>query len=292
MSATALLAASGIGAGAACVASFVRPPTARLAPRVRPYAIVARSALGLPPEPLRTRAAFTQLSRALESRGDASLARMLRRAGVDETPEAYRVRQLSRAMSGGAVAGAATAFLVRLPLVALVAAVAGFVHGAARARRGLERAIAQRAARMRLELYTVNHMLAIHVRTGAGVMQAVQRVIERGRGAVVDELAEIVASTRRGVGEAEAFREAAAQTPEPAAARTYQLLAAGVERGVDLAAGLLALSADLRDARREQLHQQAVRRRAAMLVPTIAVLAPIMLLFIAAPLPSIVLGRH
>jgi hypothetical protein len=29
-----------------------------------------------------------------------------------------------------------------------------------------------------------------------------------------------------------------------------------------------------------------------MLVPTIAVLAPIMLLFVAAPLPSIVFGHH
>jgi tight adherence protein C len=74
--------------------------------------------------------------------------------------------------------------------------------------------------------------------------------------------------------------------------RTYQLLAAGVERGVDLGNGLLALSGDIRDARREQMHKDAVRRRAAMLVPTIAILAPIMLLFIAAPLPSIVLGHH
>ena len=67
---------------------------------------------------------------------------------------------------------------------------------------------------------------------------------------------------------------------------------AGVERGVDLAGGLLALSEDLREARREQLHKDAVRRRAAMLVPTIGILAPIMLLFIAAPLPSIVLGHR
>ena len=72
--------------------------------------------------------------------------------------------------------------------------------------------------------------------------------------------------------------------------QTYQLFATGTERGADLAGALLALSEDLRDARREQLHKDAVRKRAAMLVPTIAILAPIMLLFIAAPLPSIVLG--
>jgi hypothetical protein len=52
------------------------------------------------------------------------------------------------------------------------------------------------------------------------------------------------------------------------------------------------LSEDIRDARREQLHKDAVRRRAAMLIPTIGILAPIMLLFIAAPLPSIVLGHR
>ena len=92
--------------------------------------------------------------------------------------------------------------------------------------------------------------------------------------------------------EVDAFRRAAENTPEPSAARTYHLLAASSERGADLGRALLALSEDVRDARREQMHKDAVRRRAAMLVPTIAILAPIMLLFIAAPLPSIVLGNR
>ena len=64
---------------------------------------------------------------------------------------------------------------------------------------------------------------------------------------------------------------------------------AGV-RAQDLGEALRALSDDLRDVRRDELRRQATRRRAAMLVPTIAVLAPIMLLFVIAPLPSIVLG--
>ena len=124
-------------------------------------------------------------------------------------------------------------------------------------------------------------------------MQAVQRVVDRGHGAVVEELEAVLASMRSGMGEADAFRRAAELTPEPSAARTYQLFAAGVERGVDLAGGLLALSEDLRDARRERTATRtATKRRAAMLVPTIAILAPIMLLFIAAPLPSIVFGHH
>ena len=68
---------------------------------------------------------------------------------------------------------------------------AGFVYGASRMRSGLERVIAARAARIRLELYTVNHLLAMQVRTGSGAMQAVQRVVERGRGVVVQELVDL-----------------------------------------------------------------------------------------------------
>ncbi len=312
MSLVALLAAGAIGTGAAGVASLWLPPTRRLAARVRPYAVVARSALGHAPElaPVAEgsprasatlprlfgpalRAAAGRVSNAIESRGDDHLARMLRQAALDDlTPERYRLQQLGRAGGFGVGAMVVAAVTLKTPLVVLASGVAGFVYGASRARARLERLIALRAARIRLELYTVNHLLAMQVRTGSGAMQAVQRVVERGRGVVVGELDDVLTWTRSGVDEAEAFRRAAELTPEPSAARTYRLLAAGVERGVDLGGGLLALSSDIRDARREQMHKDAVRRRAAMLVPTIAILAPIMLLFIAAPLPAIVLGHH
>ncbi len=312
MSLLPLFAAGAVGAGAAGVAGLCRPPTRRLSPRVRPYVVVARSALGHASEPVVSRdprrvsdatlprlfgpalrAATTRLSNAIESRGDEHLARMLRQAAMDDlTPELYRVRQLVHAAAFAAAGAVVAAVTLKTPLIVLVGGLAGFVYGASRSRARLERTIAARAARIRLELYTVNHLLAMQVRTGSGAMQAVQRVVERGRGAVVQELSDVLTWTRSGLGEAEAFRRAAELTPEPSAARTYQLLAAGVERGVDLGGGLLALSSDIRDARREQMHKDAVRRRAAMLVPTIAILAPIMLLFIAAPLPSIVLGHH
>jgi tight adherence protein C len=311
MNALDVLAGLAIGAGLAAVASLLRPPTRRLAPRVRPYAVVARTALGHSPEPVHhdvsfatsatmprlfgpaVRSAARWMSDRIESRGDDHLLLMLRQAGYDEvTPDEYRLRQLAGALGFGFGAGLFVAVTLRMPLLALLGAIAGFVYGSTRMRRKIDTMIAARARRMRLELYTVNHLLAMHVRTGAGAMQAVQRIVDRGHGAVVDELADALTWTRSGMGEADAFRRIAELTPEPSAARTYHLLAAGVERGVDLGNALLALSADIRDARREQLHKEAVRRRAAMLVPTIAILAPIMLLFIAAPLPSIVLGHH
>src|SRR5262249_40374394 len=80
-----------------------------------------------------------------------------------------------------------------------------------------------------------------------------------GRGALVDELTEILTWVRAGVREGDAFRRAAELTPCREAARTYHLFAAGAERGSDLASGLLAVSDDLRHARRPTIRPPAVR---------------------------------
>jgi tight adherence protein C len=310
MSAVALFAALAVGAGCAGLGAVLVPPTRRLGPRVRPYTLVARASLGHPPdapEHAATRsyagvwgrlfgppmhAALVRVG-STGGRRNEHLARLLYQSGSESTDiEAFRLRQIGSGVALAAAGGMAVAILTRSPSAVLVTVIAGYVVGATRPRKQLERALTERAARMRHELYTVNHLLALHVRTGSGPIQAVQRIVDRGRGVVVDELATLVTAIRHGVPEVDAFRQAAESTPEPSAARTYQLLAASAERGADLGPALLALSEDVRDARREQLHKDAVRRRAAMLVPTIAILAPIMLLFIAAPLPSIVLGNR
>ncbi len=296
---------------AAGAAAVVVPPTRSLAPRIRPYTVTARARLGRdadvgslsadagsastvarlfgPPG----RAAVTRLGRLLERRRDDVLALHLRQAGFTEvTPDEYRTRVAFQVLGFGAAGAALGALVVHSALAAVGLMVCGVVLGASRLRGRLERAIEDSRERIRLELYTVNQLLAMHVRTGAGPVQATQRIVDRGTGVVVEELRTVLEWMRNGVSEPDAFRCAAEVTPEPAAARTYKLFAAGAECGVDLADGLRALSEDLRDARREEIRQTATKRRAAMLVPTIAVLAPVMLLFIAAPLPSIVFGSR
>lgn len=313
MSGMVLLTAASVGVAAAALASTVIRPRPRLAQRVRPYTVVTRSALGRGPDPRRAPAPSVvvsggtlgrlfgppvmavgrRLGRVIESRGDENLALRLRQAGIlDVTPEEYRLRQVAQGLLVAVAFGSASALLLRAPMVILGSVLAGFTFGSTRARARVDRAIEERAARIRQELYTVNQLLALHVRTGAGPVQAVQRVVDRGRGAVVEDLGALLSWTRHGMSESDAFRRAADLTPEPSAARTYRLLASGSERGADLASALLALSEDLREVRREQLRKSAVRRRAGMLLPTIGILAPIMLLFIAAPLPSIVLGQR
>jgi Flp pilus assembly protein TadB len=292
-------------------AALLVPPTRRLGARVRPYTVAARARAGRsadatdlaidadstpsvarvfgPP----SAALVRRFGHLVERRTDASLQRLLDQAGfVDVTPDEYRTRIAVHVLASAAAGAVFGAFVFHRALAAVGLAMCGVVFGASRLRGKLERSIADRRERIRLELYTVNQLLAMHVRTGAGPVQATQRVVDRGEGVVVDELRAVLLAMRNGVAEPEAFRHAAEVTPEPAAARTYKLFAAGAERGVDLADGLRALSEDLRDTRRQEIRQLATKRRAAMLVPTIAVLAPVMLLFIAAPLPSIVFGSR
>lgn len=295
MSAALLLACAAAALVTAGGVALVVPPTTRLRVRLDvPESAPAqpRSAVdavfGVP-----ARALVAAIGRRLERRSDDSLILALRQAGMRDTaPDEYRARITASAAVGGVLGATVGGFALHSALVALLGAAAGIVAGAARSRGRLDRRLTDRRERIRLELVTVDQLLAMQLRTGAGPIQAVRYLAERGTGVVVEELGDVLDALRHGVAEADAFRHAAELTPEPAAARTYRLFATGVERGVDLADGLRALSDDLRSARREEIRKVAVRRRAAMLVPTIAVLAPVMLLFIAAPLPSIVFGSR
>jgi len=305
MTPTVLGAFSGvmIAVGAA---ALVWRPRARLAHRLgnvardgEPSAAwVARSDRGATTVALRLfgpplRALAGRLRRLPGRARDDELALRLRRAGyADLSTDEYRVRVAATVgvfTVAGLVLGAA---FLRSPAGALGAGACGAVYGCTRWRGRLDRSASLRDEQMRLELATINYLLAIHVQTGAGVIQATQRIVDRAHGVVVTDLREALDWVRAGMSEGEALRRVAQLAGEPNAARTYRLLATGAERGADLGGALRALTDDLRDDRRDALRRTATKRRAAMLVPTIAVLAPVMLLFIAAPLPSIVFGNR
>lgn len=278
-------------------------PTPRLGPRLRPYvfpsgapiAAEATSAVARVFGPIVKRLA-TAVGRRLDPAGEQRLALRLRQAGYEprasdeERVAAFRVRQLRALFSGAVMGGAAGIATGASTPAVLTLVVAGGVAAVGRTRGRLERAIEERRLRMRIEIYTIDQLLALRVRAGGAVLQAVNQVIRRGRGEVVSDLAEAVRLHRAGMTVTEAFQRIADATPEPACARTYRLLAIADERGVDLAAGLLALAEDVRETRREAMKRTATRRRAAMLVPTIALLAPTLLLFVAAPLPYLLTG--
>jgi tight adherence protein C len=307
------LAAILAGVAVAAFAGLVVRPTPRLASRVRPYTLIPRSRLGRGADipnlageerwlsggtfrrlfgpPVLALAGW--LGRLLDARSDEGLRLVLRQAGYGAlSPEEYRVRQLGAASLGAAAGVAAGFLLVGSALLVLVLGFLGFIAGATRWRSRLDRGTALRRERLRVELYTVNQLLAMHIKTGGGPIQATQRIVARGSGMVVEELGEVLRLIAGGMAPQEAFSRAAALTAEPQAARTYELLASGTQRGADVGAALLTFSEDIRDDRREALKKAATRRRAAMLVPIIALLAPVMLLFVLAPIPRIVFGLH
>jgi len=307
----AVVGAASVALLFAGLAGLIVRPTPRLAPRVRPYTILTRASLGRSADVMaaaRSSSIITggtlrsifgppvialarRVGRLVESRSDEHLRlRLLHGGFFDMTVEEYRVKALGQAVVFAGAGVALGALALRSPGLTLLLGVCGFTFGATRWKGRLDRAVIERTERIRLELYTVNQLLAIHIRTGAGPVQATQRVVDRGAGVMVEELDSVLVWIRSGMSEPNAYQRAAELTPEPNAARTYNLFAAGAERGVDLGAALRSLSEDLRDARREELRRSATKRRAAMLVPTIGVLAPIMLLFIAAPLPTVVFG--
>ncbi len=307
----ALLSAIAVGALATM---FVRP-TRRLAHRVRPYTVISRTSLGRSPDLVSpSSAAFgssqvgkvfgpilssvaNRLGRAVDSSSEDALLLKLRNAGMfDHLPENQRIMEYRIRMLGAAVVGAVGFGFLGFVVFGsaggvLTFGLLGFIAAVGRRRGAVDRAVQERIERMRIEIYTVNQLLAMHIRVGGGVVQAVQHLVSRGTGEVIGELAEALRLHRSGMPAADAFERAARLTADTNSARTYSLLAAAEERGSDLADALLALAEDVRESRREALKRAATKRRAATLIPTIAILAPILLGFVAAPLPSFIFGN-
>lgn len=283
---------------------LVVPPPRRLRTRVAPYMSPTLSGLNRKAPSGPVGSVFGPMVRDLANwvgdrldRSGSSVALIrLRQAGwFAGTPEermlgSYRLTQLkSLAVGIGLAVLVGQVLGLSIVLRALLFAL-GVVVGASRTRGRLDKAIEQRRELMKIEIYTVNQLLAMRVRAGGGVVQAVKATVERGAGDVVAELEEALRLHRSGWRGADAFRRIAELTPEPFCSRTYRLLATAEERGADLAGALLALSEDVRETRRESIKRTATKRRAAMLVPTIAILAPVLILFVAAPLPYLITG--
>ena len=293
----------------------MRPPR-RLAPRVRPYTATTRADLRRSPDAfgqaspgpvfgegtLRRLLApifggmVDRLSRIVTSASDAQLETRLRQSGLfphlpeSTRPQAYRMRALGRATVFGAGIGALGFLLRGTASSMLFFGSLGFILGVLVTRSSLDTAVTDRRDRIRGELYTVNQLVAMRTRVGGGAIEAIRHVVERAHGAVVDELGEALRLHERGWSFSEALVRAAELTPEPEAARTYRAIATSQERGADLADALLGLAKDLRTSRRDQIRQEAAKRRIMMVIPIVVILAPITLLFLGAPIPSIILG--
>lgn len=287
---------------AAMLMAMVVPPPRRLHDRVYPYLQPTLVGVARPSQSGVLRKVFGPLISStanwlgglLDRSGQEVVFTRLRHSGwfrgmsEGEMVASYRMMQLRSlgswvilALAGGQIVQASLS--TRLALLVL-----GLIVGATRTKGRLEKAVESRREQMRVEIYTVNQLLAMRVRSGGGVIQAVKAIVARGSGGVIGELEEALRLHRAGWQGPDAFRRIAELSPEPFCSRTYRLLAMAEEKGGALADALLALSEDVRESRREAVKRMGTRRRAAMLVPTIAILAPVLILFVVAPLPYLI----
>lgn len=296
-------------ASATATRSIARPRRA-LALRVRPYAQLSRSRLGAGVDPATAlgvgaptggpisevlgpmlRRGAELLAGVVDAGASESIELRLRQAGfAGVAADQYRMRQLGFTIGGfalGIALGLSQGFSAALVLAtgALLAFPAATFQ-----RNRVDRAIEDRRALMRVELYTVTQLIAVYLRAGSSAVDAVRHVTVRGQGPVVEELREALGWIGAGMRPQNAYARLTEITPEPSAARLYRALGSSVSSGGDIARSLLAMSTDLRAARREEVERTAVRRRVAMLLPMLGLIAPVMLLFVVAALPNIVLG--
>ena len=299
----AICAAGAVGTGSY---QLIRPPRP-IARQVAPYTAVARSHLGVEvesiPEPLVSGEVIRRVlgplgtivlsggSRILGLADRQALDLKLRQAGQPMTVEHYRRRHLQYAIGAPIVCGVLGWAMGSTVMVVLFMA-AGAFAGARRMPDRLRGLTRRRAARMRSDLPTIAWMLTPRIRNRMTVVVALADLVGQGSGPVIDDLARALSLIGTGLPESGAFDQIAKESPEPAASRFYAVLSAAASGGIDLAPALLELARELRTQRREEVERASAKRQMAMIVPDLAFMAPVLLMFLIAPIPRLLFGSH
>jgi len=215
--------------------------------------------------------------------GAPSVRRRLIRARLDMTVHDFRVQQVLWGLAG--LAGAAAHGGLRtwtrptnpLPLVLLC--LAAFALGVLLRENRLSSQVKRREAAIVAEFPTVAELLALAVAAGESPVAALARVVRRSGGELSADLFDVLARIRTGEPVADAFDRLAATTGVNVVARFAHGLAVAVERGTPLADVLHAQAADVREAGRRALIEQASRKEIFMMIPVVFLVLPVTVLF-------------
>jgi hypothetical protein len=307
MNALTLLAAL---AGALTVGSLTAQlvrPLRPLAPRLRPYTEVARGRLGLPPdsspEPILFGEAIRRILGPLAEIMAGYILRLfrlgdieaidlkLRQAGHPMTIETYRRRHIAWAVASPLCLLLAALYLQASAPAMILVVLLGAAAGLRKMPAYLKAETAKRCDRMRNDLYTIAQLLAVRVQARSTLLTALRDIVVRGNGPVIEDLNRALNLIAVGYGDEAAFRLLDKETPEPAAGIFYRFLASAATASIDLPPALLQRATEMKNERREEIERTSIKRTTAMLVPNLLIMAPVMILFMAAPLPSLVFGK-
>ncbi|WP_182379840.1 type II secretion system F family protein [Nocardioides sp. WS12] len=215
--------------------------------------------------------------------GTPSVRRRLSRAGLEISVHDFRVQQVLWGLAGFGIA--AVYGVLRTwtrptnPLPLLLLCVGAFVIGVLLRDNRLSTQVKQREVAMVAEFPTIAELLALAVAAGEGPVAALARVVRRSGGELSRELGEVLAHIRTGEPVADAFDRLAGTTGVSVVARFAHGIAVAVERGTPLADVLHAQAADVREAGRRALIEQASRKEIFMMVPVVFLVLPVTVLF-------------
>jgi len=295
--ATAILLGGVLGAGIVCLlAAAPRWRAASLTTRIAPYIrdAVTDDALpqGMLPAagvlPVDAASAWHRLRRGLFRTvgGSDILALRLAQAGKQESPSAFRARQLAWGL-GGAALGSLTVILLALtgrmtPPAAVLPIMLGF-GAAVGVDMLLTSRVRSRLARLSDELPTTLEFLALCLSAGEGFLDAVRRVAAIGSGELASELRQVVLAVSTGSPLADALGEMASRLRQPGLSRAVDQVTAALEHGAPLAGVLHAQASDAREDAKRALIEQAGRREILMMLPLVFLILPLSVLFAVFP---------
>ena len=216
-----------------------------------------------------------------------SVRHRLARAGNALTYEQLRLQQLLWAASAFAftIGAGLLASMVRhvsVPLLAVSALVA-LISGAACRDWWLSREVERRRRRIEIQLPDVVELLALVVGAGQGPVAAIERVVDLGRGELIDELALTLADVRSGTVLTSALARLEGRVDSLHVTRLSEAISVALERGTPLADVMRAQAADAREASRRALMEEGGRREIAQMVPVVFLVLPITVIFALFP---------
>lgn len=281
--------ASGIALATARIVAIRRPHLEmRVLPYVRDLATPHRPVAPMAPGNAVAAVFGPALRRAAETvertvGGAPSVRRRLARAGLDLAVHDFRVQQVLWGLAGFGVAAAYG--LLRTwsrpgnPLPLLLLCLAALVCGVLLRDNRLSAQVKQREGAIVAEFPTIAELLALSVAAGEAPVAALDRVVRRSGGELSRELADVLARIRTGEPVADAFDRLAGATGVSVVARFAHGVAVAVERGTPLAEVLHAQAADVREAGRRALIEQASRKEIFMMIPVVFLILPVTVMF-------------
>ncbi len=263
------------------VAPYIRDvPTTAVAWEPSPPSNSASSALAALIEP-GLRACAVRLERLIGGR--ESLKRRLQRSGSSMSVEQFRLSQVIwglLAMAGALAVGALGPARQPGRVIPWLLLSCGCGIAAILARDSiLSHQVTAREQQMLAEFPVVADLLALAVAAGEGPMAALGRVVTTCRGALPEELGQVLAASRTGTPVAAALDALAGRTGLAVVSRFAEGFAVAIERGTPLVEVLTAQTSDVREAAKRSLIETGARKEIAMMVPVVFLILPVTLFF-------------